>query len=199
MEASLVMFKADGTRRDFPLRPGSLVVGRKNSCELRIPLSSVSRQHCEVTVEGDSVKLRDLGSSNGTYHNSIRVQEAELSAGDEVVVGPVVFTLVIDGVPREISPVRTIVSSGGSEDSGATIAPEQPLAASEAELIIASESPVDDDDETVELTDHEDADPFEALEAMANQEKTKPGPPADAKPSSDSSIIEFDFDDLDDD
>ena len=126
MQAALVMFKADGTRRDFPLRPGNLVVGRKNSCELRIPLSSVSRQHCEIRVEGDAISLRDLGSSNGTYHNSIRVQTAELEAGDEVVVGPVVFTLVVDGVPADIKPVRTIVSSADSHASAATVAPDLP-------------------------------------------------------------------------
>ncbi len=173
------------------------MVGRKNSCELRIPLSSVSRQHCEITVEGDAVKLRDLGSSNGTYHNSIRVQEAELSAGDEVVVGPVVFTLVVDGVPSEISPVRTIVSSASSEDSGATISPEQPLAASDAEVVIASDTS-GDHESTVELLGDDDVDPFEALEAMASQEKNKGLPPSDAGSPAGSSIIEFDFDDLDD-
>lgn len=198
MEASLVMFKADGMRRDFPLRPGALVVGRKNSCELRIPLSSVSRQHCEISVQGDTIKLRDLGSSNGTYHNSIRVQEAELSAGDEVVVGPVVFTLVVDGVPGEINPVRTIVASASSQDSGATVAPEQPLAASDAEVVIAAESQADEAGSTVDLDD-DDADPFEALEAMASQEKAKGSSSSGVPAASDSSIIEFDFDDLDDD
>ncbi|MEM9418319.1 MAG: FHA domain-containing protein [Planctomycetota bacterium] len=193
MEASLVMFKADGTRRDFPLRAGSLVIGRKNSCELRIPLSSVSRQHCEITVSGDQVKLRDLGSSNGTYHNSIRVQEAELSAGDEVVVGPVVFTLVVDGVPADINPVRTIVASASSHDSGATVSPDQPLAAHDAEVAVAADAQADEAMPTVDLDD-DDTDPFEALEAMAQEEKSQ-GSPGD----SGSSIIEFDFDDLDDD
>ncbi|MEM1108651.1 MAG: FHA domain-containing protein [Planctomycetota bacterium] len=192
MDASLVMFKADGTRRDFALRSGSLVVGRKNSCELRIPLSSVSRQHCEITLDGDSVKLRDLGSSNGTYHNSIRVQEAELAAGDEVVVGPVVFTLVIDGVPSEINPVRTILSAASSQDSGATMPPDQPLAAREAEVTAktdsAPEAPLDLDDD--------DSDPFDVLEAMANEEKTPAAKSGQPGPS-DSSIIDFDFDDFD--
>ncbi|MBB6428522.1 FHA domain-containing protein [Algisphaera agarilytica] len=193
MEASLVMFKADGTRRDFPLRAGSLVIGRKNSCELRIPLSSVSRQHCEITVSGEQVKLRDLGSSNGTYHNSIRVQEAELSAGDEVVVGPVVFTLVVDGVPADINPVRTIVASASSHDSGATVSPEQPLAARDAEVAVAADAQADDSMPTVDLGD-DDNDPFEALEAMAQEEQAQRSPG-----DSGSSIIEFDFDDLDDD
>ncbi|MEM7625930.1 MAG: FHA domain-containing protein [Planctomycetota bacterium] len=200
MKASLVMFKADGTRRDFPLRPGNLVVGRKNSCELRIPLSSVSRQHCEVRVEGDSITLRDLGSSNGTYHNSIRVQTAELEAGDEIVVGPVVFTVVVNGVPAEIKPVRTIVSSADSHGSAATISPDLPVANAE---IVSSLGGDDSDAATLDLDDEDDepasgagddddTDPIAALEAMASQEKTSGSP-------SDSSLIDFDFDDLTDD
>ena len=88
-----------------------MIVGRTSGCDLRIPLTSVSRQHCELRVEEGRVYLRDLGSSNGTYHNSIRVQETLLKAGDEVVIGPVVFTLIVDGVPSQIDPVRTVVES----------------------------------------------------------------------------------------
>lgn len=251
MNAALVMFKADGTRRDFPLRAGTLVVGRKNSCELRIPLSSVSRQHCELAVEGDEIKLRDLGSSNGTYHNSIRVQEATLAAGDEIVVGPVVFTLVVDGVPEKIEPVRTILNADDSQSSGATLAVDQPVAVREVEMAPSDDDEIDepmvtqviDDDDDDDLDDpivfedddesdggivfeddedepeaveapaapakpkkpevvakeeplvldddeEEDDDPIAALEAMASKENGQ---------NSDSSILEFDFDDLDDD
>jgi len=109
MDVTLVMFKADGTRRDFPVRKDRIVIGRKNTCGLRIPLSAISRQHCEIRVTDDGIVLKDLGSSNGTYHNSIRVQEAELTAGDELSVGPVVFTVVVDGRPAEIRPVRTVL------------------------------------------------------------------------------------------
>jgi len=184
MKASLVMFKADGTRREFPLRSGSLVIGRKNSCELRIPLSSVSRQHCEITLADGEIKLRDLGSSNGTYHNSVRVQEASLAAGDEVVVGPVVFTVVIDGVPGKIEPVRTILDNNKSEDSGATVAQDQSAALSEAEVEVTLST--DDDEPDSSTLDLDNDDPIAALEAMASKEKTGK--------SSDSSIVDFDFD-----
>ncbi|MEM9294345.1 MAG: FHA domain-containing protein [Planctomycetota bacterium] len=111
MNVSLVMFKADGARKDFPLLRNRVVIGRKSSCDLRIPLTSVSRQHCEITLDESKILVKDLGSSNGTFHNSVRVQEASLSAGDELVIGPVVFTVVVDGVPDRIKPVRTILSS----------------------------------------------------------------------------------------
>ncbi|MEM1444674.1 MAG: FHA domain-containing protein [Planctomycetota bacterium] len=101
MDAVLVMIKADGSRRSFPLPDGPTTVGRKNSCGLRIPLTSVSRLHCEFRVDDGRVSLRDLGSSNGTFKNGERIQDTDLNAGDEVEVGPVRFMVVIDGQPAE--------------------------------------------------------------------------------------------------
>jgi pSer/pThr/pTyr-binding forkhead associated (FHA) protein len=112
------MFKADGSRRDFPLKKNRVIVGRTGSCDLRIPLSSVSRRHCELVSESDGVRLRDLGSSNGTYHNNTRITEILLQPGDEVGIGPVVFTVVIDGQPSEITPVKTIVKTQTGEAEG---------------------------------------------------------------------------------
>ena len=133
---ALAMFKSDGTRRDFPLVKDRVVIGRKVNCDLRIPLTAVSRQHCELTVDDGRVSVKDLGSSNGTYHNSVRVQEAHLSAGDELVVGPVVFTLIVDGQPTDIKPVKTIVKndSSGSHAAFAQASAPSAKAAAPAEV-----------------------------------------------------------------
>lgn len=109
MDVTLVMFKSDGTRRDFPLAHQKTLIGRTSQCDLRVPLSSVSREHCEIVIEQQMVVIRDLGSSNGTYHNRRRVQQTTLVAGDEVAIGPVVFTVMIDGQPTHIQPVRVMV------------------------------------------------------------------------------------------
>ena len=146
MDVTLVMFKADGSRRDFPIRKNRIVVGRKNSCGLRIPIPAISRQHCEIEVTPDGIVLRDLGSSNGTYHNSLRVQESELTAGDEVSVGPVVFTVVVNGRPAEIRPVRTLL-----DRSAAAAELENPVDEGPAE--IADLSIDDDADLARELSD----------------------------------------------
>ncbi len=124
MQVTLVMFKSDGNRRDFPLEGERTIIGRKSTCDLRIPLASVSRQHCEVVHCKGELLVRDLGSSNGTYHNSTRVQEASLVAGDELVVGPVVFVVVVDGQPAQIEPVRTVVDpTEANEDDEPVHAP----------------------------------------------------------------------------
>ncbi len=49
----------------------------------------------------DGIRIEDLGSSNGTYVNGQRIQDSELSAGDQVGVGPVQFIVQINGVPDD--------------------------------------------------------------------------------------------------
>jgi pSer/pThr/pTyr-binding forkhead associated (FHA) protein len=175
MDVALVMFKADGTRRDFAVTKDRMVIGRTSHCDLRIPLSSVSRQHCELVVEGNSVRLRDLGSSNGTYHNSIRVQEADLQPGDEIVIGPVVFTVVINGQPSKIEPVRSVVGDVGRGDETGVEAKSPPEeVAAEPEILATIED--DDDELPVEIEPEEVSptvdldDPIAALQAMADSE-----------------------------
>ncbi len=167
MNVVLVMFKADGSRRDFPITKPKVVVGRKNDCDLRIPLTSVSRQHCEIEVTDRQIKVRDLGSSNGTYHNTTRVQEAAVSAGDEIVVGPVVFTVVVDGQPTDIKPVRTIVNReesqgsglGGLGDLGAS---DSAMTLDDDDIEVPAEIEPEESTPTVDLDD-----PLAALQALS--------------------------------
>jgi len=99
VEATLLIVKEDGTSQEIHLRKPRVVVGREADCELRIPLPSVSRQHCEFVIEDGACTVRDLGSSNGTYVNRQRIEETELSPGDMVAVGPAVFVFILDGEP----------------------------------------------------------------------------------------------------
>jgi predicted component of type VI protein secretion system len=101
MQVVLVMFRADGERRSFSIVRDMTVVGRREDCDLRIPLGEVSRKHCRLIKESDSVRLEDLGSSNGTFHNGQRTREATLAAGDTIQIGPVTFMVQIDGVPAD--------------------------------------------------------------------------------------------------
>lgn len=70
------------------LETGEAVIGRSRSCAVQIAETTVSRQHAVFVVEPGNVRLRDLGSSNGTYVNGKRVDGSqELADGDRVVVG----------------------------------------------------------------------------------------------------------------
>lgn len=129
MEAVFIMFKADGQTRSFPLARDVTVIGRREDCDLRIPLTEVSRKHCRVVKEGDTLRVEDLGSSNGTFQNGQRVQEAILQPGDYLQIGPVLFAVQIEGIPGidEIQPPQPSDVQHSPNDSvspqAATITP----------------------------------------------------------------------------
>lgn len=104
MKVTLVTFSRKGARKDFAVESASMLIGRKSDADLRIPLEEVSREHCRLSVNGKKVVLHDLDSSNGTFVNDQRIVQAALKAGDRIKIGPVVFTVQIDGQPTKISP-----------------------------------------------------------------------------------------------
>lgn len=114
MDFRLVMFREDGSRRDFPLEVGTTTFGRKDDCSIRIPLSTVSRHHASIELSSTEALLKDLDASNGTFLNNHRIQQSRLSSGDQIMIGPVIFTVQIDGKPsdEEMIRVRTKVSAG---------------------------------------------------------------------------------------
>lgn len=70
------------------LPTGESVIGRSRNCTVQIAETTVSRQHAIFVVAPGKVRLRDLGSSNGTFVNGERVDgEIPLADGDRVVVG----------------------------------------------------------------------------------------------------------------
>lgn len=105
------------------MKRARLVIGRKKECDIRIPVSSVSREHCEVRVEGGKVMVKDLGSSNGTYVNRERVQEGELAAGSILAVGPGTFVVRIDGLPAEIDAKKAAATGSAPEPVASARAP----------------------------------------------------------------------------
>ncbi|MHC4717559.1 MAG: FHA domain-containing protein [Planctomycetota bacterium] len=107
MDVKLVMFKPDGQRKDFRIHKDRTVLGRGSSCDLRVPLLNVSREHCELLLGEGGLRVRDLTSSNGTYVNGQRVTETTLNPGDRIGLGPIVFTVQIGGVPEQVTPVQS--------------------------------------------------------------------------------------------
>ena len=59
-------------------------VGRRQGLEMVLPADSVSKNHAEIYALGASLRLRDLGSKNGTFLNRALVEDAALGEGDVV-------------------------------------------------------------------------------------------------------------------
>ncbi len=103
MDVNLVRFKNDGSQKSIPLPSSVTVIGRRRDCDLRIPIMSVSRRHCQLNADEGVLKIRDLGSQNGTFLNGKRVDEAEIHAGDAIRIGPLTFVVQINREPENVS------------------------------------------------------------------------------------------------
>jgi hypothetical protein len=75
------------TNDRYVLADHSVTVGRSPECEITIVDSNVSRRHAEIQPRGDGFVVVDLGSTNGTRVNGVRVAERELQDGDELAFG----------------------------------------------------------------------------------------------------------------
>lgn len=64
-------------------------VGRALDNLIRLDEDTISQRHAELVVEGGLVRLRDLGSTNGTRVNGRRIVEATLAHGDRICFGAV--------------------------------------------------------------------------------------------------------------
>lgn len=66
-------------------------IGRSSDCEILLPAPTVSRQHAQISHAGDHWQIRDLGGTNGTFLNTIKLEGQEpsvLAESDRLQIGP---------------------------------------------------------------------------------------------------------------
>jgi pSer/pThr/pTyr-binding forkhead associated (FHA) protein len=84
---AIVVEKGPRKGMSFLLKEGNTTVGRHPESDIFLNDVTVSRHHCRFVTSGEVLTVEDSGSTNGTYVNDERVDSAQLSAGDEVLIG----------------------------------------------------------------------------------------------------------------
>jgi pSer/pThr/pTyr-binding forkhead associated (FHA) protein len=71
----------------FDLHQDSILIGRVNTCDIELPIPSISRRHAEINQENQDFFLADLGSGNGTFLNNkkLKAQEKNLLKNGDVI------------------------------------------------------------------------------------------------------------------
>jgi chromosome segregation ATPase len=90
---ALICLTGDAPKR-FALTKHTVTVGRAPQCDLQIVTHFVSREHARLTVSGGATLIEDLGSRNGVFVNSVRVDRRRLQQGDVVTIGETQFRFV---------------------------------------------------------------------------------------------------------
>jgi len=99
----LVLLTKSGKQKNFALNNTITVIGRRRECDIRIPLATVSKKHCQLNFDNGSLKIRDLKSLNGTKVNGKKINETEIKAGDSLKIGALSFVFQINGKPNKIA------------------------------------------------------------------------------------------------
>src|SRR5688500_2509189 len=89
----LIFKKETAPAQSLELRGGVNRLGRRQDNDFQIDDPTVSSVHCEIRVNGDTVMVRDLGSSNGTFINGEPIREESLALGETLTLGEVEMTL----------------------------------------------------------------------------------------------------------
>ncbi|MBE3585116.1 FhaA domain-containing protein [Desulfofundulus thermocisternus] len=87
LKARLVVKAGPQAGKVFPLQPATMVIGRRDTCDVILTDNSVSRRHAQLEYRGGEFVIRDLGSTNGVYINGVRVHTKVLVPGDTIKMG----------------------------------------------------------------------------------------------------------------
>jgi EAL domain-containing protein (putative c-di-GMP-specific phosphodiesterase class I) len=125
-----------GSLQRTPLRPLPFRLGRAQGSSLVLSSDHVSKNHAEIYSDGETLRVKDLGSRNGTYLNRQLVGDAPLHEGDQLRLGDHSFTLVRnlfeEFLPGETLPLETQLSAAHVReliDRGAATSVFQPIVA----------------------------------------------------------------------
>lgn len=102
--ACLVVVGGDLNGTIFDLEPNITSVGRSPECTISVDFRGISRKHFQIELKNSIATVTDLGSSNGTYVNNIKLDAPKnISKGDMIKIGGAAFKYIPEGDPERLT------------------------------------------------------------------------------------------------
>ena len=113
MAASVTLVFGGKEGESYILDKPAVVVGRDETCDIRIDNLGISRAHCQFLKRGTAWLLQDMNSANGSYVNGRKVGEHYLNDRDEVVLGK--YSLVFHADTAPSSDAKPVTAASGEK------------------------------------------------------------------------------------
>lgn len=79
----------------IPINSFPFIIGRSKNCNLTLSSKEISREHAEILRLGTSLMIRDVGSTNGTFINNIKItQSTSIRNSDIIHFGNIEFRII---------------------------------------------------------------------------------------------------------
>jgi pSer/pThr/pTyr-binding forkhead associated (FHA) protein len=146
IDARIKILSGPSAGQMIPISNGESLVGRDEDCHLRPPSEFLSRRHGVLLLDEKTLRIRDLGSKNGTFVNGHRIGTDELILlhGDRVSMGDFDFHVILEpSTPRNpdlVSPGSQAALWGTGVFDGETIRVEAFRASSETPASMPADS-----------------------------------------------------------
>lgn len=92
---SLAVILGANAGQIFPVIRPRVVLGRGVNCDIQLQDSEISRRHAMLEVKGDSATVSDLGSTNGTFVDGVRVRSKSIEAHQEFALGTTTLMFIV--------------------------------------------------------------------------------------------------------
>lgn len=118
----------EGIPSEFPLDREVVLIGRRPSSDVYLPLKEVSREHARMEYTSGSWFIEDLGSANGTFVNGLPIgKPVEVHDQDQIRIGPCLLRLESSAADLPGSTIQASLSAEFDVDRLLSHAPEQKL------------------------------------------------------------------------
>ncbi len=99
--AVVVILSGDAAGTELEINQPNVSMGRGSESHWKFPDDAMSKEHAALEFANGGIRLRDLGSMNGTYLNESEVKAADLKSGDRFQLGQHVFQFVLEKRPKK--------------------------------------------------------------------------------------------------
>jgi serine/threonine protein kinase len=126
MSLELLVIAGPDKDRTFTLNVGAnLMIGRSAQAHYQLSDPRVSRNHCQILLEGDQVTVTDNGGGGGTQVNGHKVQRHSLKMGDVIQIGDTKMRLQVGDLPLDVAVAQAAGVKQAAKQTGTAPKVEQ--------------------------------------------------------------------------